>query len=149
MKYTLLFLAIIGLATLIFYNQTDTESTPYQDWNKIMLGREVLNIEVVYKPEDLQKGLSGRSNLPTDQGLLFVFDREDIHRFWMRDMNFPIDILWLDEKMKVVYIKEVALPTSYPEVFTPTTKAKYVLETPAQFVANYGIKIGYYAEILE
>ena len=60
----------------------------------------------------------------------------------MKEMNFPIDIIWLDENLKIVAIKENAMTESYPEVFTPSTPARYVLEVPAGFVQKNKISVG-------
>lgn len=90
---------------------------------------------------DRQQGLSGRSALGEDEGLFFVFTHDSRHKFWMKEMNFPIDIIWLDRNLKVVGIKENALPESYPdEVFEPQYgDARYVLEVNAGFVEQEGI----------
>ena len=55
-----------------------------------------------------KRGLSGRPNLVDGTGMLFVFKESGEHGIWMKDMRFPIDILWLDERLRVVFIKEDA-----------------------------------------
>ena len=57
-------------------------------------------------------------------------------------MNFPIDIIWIGEDMKVVYIKKNAQPISYPESYSPTIDAKYVLEVVANFSDKNNLKEG-------
>ena len=74
--------------------------------------------------------------------MLFVFDHPAQYPFWMKDMNFPIDIIWIDENLKVIFIKKNAVPESYPEVFTSPQNSKYVLEVVAGFSDKYNIKIG-------
>jgi len=74
--------------------------------------------------------------------MLFIFPKSDKQSFWMPDMRFAIDIIWLDEYMKVVHIKESATPESYPEKFTTSVPAKYVLEVPAGFSKEKGIVVG-------
>ena len=73
---------------------------------------------------------------------MFVFDQLDFHGIWMKDMKFPIDIIWLDDTQQVVTIKTYISPDSYPEVFRPTQESLYVLEVPAGFVKTAEIKIG-------
>jgi uncharacterized membrane protein (UPF0127 family) len=75
--------------------------------------------------------------------MLFVFEREDIYSFWMRNMKFPIDIVWLDKNKRVVYIKENAKPSDYPELYTPDKKAMFVIEFVDGFVKENDIDIGY------
>jgi len=61
-----------------------------------------LYVELADTPEKRAQGLSGKKELNHDRGILFVFDKSDAYSFWMKDMNFPIDIIWLDEAKKVI-----------------------------------------------
>lgn len=88
------------------------------------------------------RGLSGLTELSDGEGMLFVFDKSDKYGFWMKDMFFSIDILWIDEEGKVVHIKENATPESYPEVFKPDIPARFVLEVKAGFVKEEEIGLG-------
>lgn len=89
----------------------------------------VITIETVDTPESRQQGLSGRESIGDDEGMLFVFEEPgDDHCFWMLDMNFPIDIIWLDEDGAVVDIHEKVAPETYPESFCPKSPAQFVLE---------------------
>ena len=89
-----------------------------------------------------QRGLGGRDGILSDEAMFFVFDNSALHGIWMKDMMFPIDIFWVDETMRVISIKEGVSPSSYPEVFTPISPAKYVLETGAGFAERNQVKIG-------
>ena len=91
-----------------------------------------LTVEVAGTRQGRVRGLSGRKSLPPQQGLLFDYMRAGRHGIWMKDMFFPIDIIWLDERMRVVDIKRHALPESYPEIFFPKQPAHYVLEVNAK-----------------
>ena len=88
------------------------------------------------------KGLSDTPFLPEEVVKLFVFDTPGIHSIWMKDMNYAIDIIWVDINNKIIDIKENATPESYPESFSPKTEALYVIETKAGFVDKNKIKIG-------
>ena len=92
-------------------------------------------------PERIQ-GLSDTPYLPEDVVKLFVFDSPGMHSIWMKDMNYPIDILWVDEAGVIVHIEEKASPESYPAMFVPNTEARYVIETVAGFVVSKGIAEG-------
>jgi len=109
---------------------------------KISFNDFVWKIEIVNNFKDRAKGLSGREYLEQRTGLLFVFDKKDFHGIWMKEMNFPIDIIWLDEEFRVTDIKSAATPDSYPEVFKPKTKSLYVLEVNSGEVFESEIKIG-------
>ena len=73
---------------------------------------------------------------------IFVFDKSYKYSFWMKDMLFPIDIIWIGEDFSVVDITENAEPNSYPNLFTPREEALYVLEVNAGFSNEKGLKIG-------
>ncbi len=106
-----------------------------------------LRIEYATTPEDREMGLGGRSEIPKDYGMLFVFPIDDMHGFWMKDMLVPIDIFWLDDKGQVVFIMADVSPSSYPNVFYPTTPARYVLETVAGFASEHDINVGAQLEL--
>ncbi|MEK6821028.1 MAG: DUF192 domain-containing protein [archaeon] len=88
------------------------------------------------------RGLSGRRALAEDAGLLFVFDTADYHGFWMKEMNFPIDIIWFDDDWRVVGITPNATPQDFPKVYQPPAPTRYVLEVNAGFAAVHHLGIG-------
>ena len=119
------------------------------DWRKIYPKTQDLKIaEVMVKASVARtwaeriRGLSDTPYLPEDVVKLFVFDSLGEHSIWMKDMNYAIDIIWVDAKNKIVDIKENATPESYPEAFSPKADALYVIETKVGFVAKNNIKIG-------
>ena len=89
-----------------------------------------------------QRGLGGRDDISNDEAMLFIFGNSALHGIGMKDMRFPIDIFWIDETLRIVFIKESVLPSSYPEVFAPNVPVKYVLETRAGFARENNVKIG-------
>jgi uncharacterized membrane protein (UPF0127 family) len=78
-----------------------------------------------------QLGLGGRKLLPQDQGMLFIFGQPSVQCFWMKDMHFPIDMIWVSASRRVEYIKANVSPSSYPNTFCPNAQAKYVIELNA------------------
>lgn len=92
-------------------------------------------------PERIQ-GLSGTPYLPENVVKLFVFDAPGLHSIWMKDMKYPIDILWVSDDSEIVHIVKNATPDSYPELFLPEREAYYVIETKAGFVDDKGVEIG-------
>lgn len=101
-----------------------------------------LNVEIARTEVARQRGLSGRETIAENQGLLFIFDKPDFYGIWMKDMRFPIDILWLDEGGVIVDIKRNAVPESYPDVFYPNVPATYVLELLAHFSELHNVEVG-------
>ncbi|MCR4276320.1 MAG: DUF192 domain-containing protein [Candidatus Parcubacteria bacterium] len=98
-----------------------------------------LRIDYATTPAEREKGLGGRSSIPADYGMLFVFPKDDKYGFWMKDMLVPIDIFWLDSKGQVVSIAENVATSSYPDVFYPNMPARYVLETAAGFAQAHSV----------
>lgn len=97
---------------------------------------------VVNNDSSRTKGLSGRKSLPPDTVMLFVFYTSDKYGIWMKDMNFPIDIIWLDENKKIVKIKENVSPNTFPETFFPPTPSLYIIEANAGFVDENSLLVG-------
>ena len=108
----------------------------------IQIGGQKVEVKVVDTKEEQELGLSGHPGLEENEGMLFVFGLSEKHGFWMKDMNFAIDMIWIGEDMKIVYIKKNATPESYPEIFIPTQNAKYVLEVVAGFSEKNNVKVG-------
>lgn len=97
----------------------------------LQANRTSFHLSVADTPESRAKGLGGRENMAVDQGMIFVFSEPAMQCFWMKDMHFPIDIIWLDSDRKVVHIETDVSQESYPEKFCPQKLAKYVLELRA------------------
>lgn len=101
-----------------------------------------IHVEIADEEHERIQGLSGREVLPTDQGLLFVFETPGRYSIWMRDMRFPLDIYWIDDEGVIVDAWKNATPESYPFVFEPSAPARYVLEVVGGFSEVYNIDVG-------
>ena len=80
-----------------------------------------------------------------DEGMLFVYDRPSRQAFWMKDMKFPIDIIWLDVRGSVVHIEDglkPCIPSLTCPTYSPDKEAQYVLETVAGFSKKHQLTIG-------
>ena len=104
-------------------------------------GKDV-SVQLADTPERRRVGLSEWEEISFDEGMLFIFKNSDHHSFWMKDMSFSIDIIWIDEDFRVVYYLKEVSPETYPESFTSMDPALYVLETKAGFVDRYSVQIG-------
>ncbi len=87
-------------------------------------------------------GLSGRESLDERQAMLFVFGEPEIPQMWMKDMRFPLDIIWIDERLRIAHITRNALPESYPSIFEPPAPVKYALEINAGLADAYELDVG-------
>jgi len=88
------------------------------------------------------RGLSGRERLADGVGMLFIFPISGIYSFWMKDMNFPIDIIWLDETFKIVHIEANVEPNTFPKSFAPTLPSRYVVELNAGVASFKNLVVG-------
>ena len=101
-------------------------------------------IELMHTDEEKARGLMFRKGLDEGRGMFFVFDQEDIYPFWMKNMAFPIDIIWFDRELRAVHIEAnvPACSTDPCPVYTPGARAMYVLEIPAGAALKHGIVLG-------
>ncbi|MFZ5364699.1 MAG: DUF192 domain-containing protein [Patescibacteria group bacterium] len=102
------------------------------------------NVEIADSREKQARGLMFREHLDVDKGMLFVFDKEDIYSFWMKNTLIPLDMIWIDENGAVVSIFPDARPCSKEDCPTvkPLKKAKYVLEINGGISTEKGIGVG-------
>lgn len=108
----------------------------------IIVNNHVFNVEVADNAILLEKGLSGHAPLSSTEGMFFVFKKPDNYKFWMKDMTFPIDIIWFDSNFKIIHIEKSVDPSSYPKAFYPNSSALYVLEIKSGESDKIGLKIG-------
>lgn len=127
-------LVIIGVA-YFFYNYEYKNIRESYERTSMVLYSDLYDLSVADTPKKRDQGLSGKEKLLPNTGMFFKFDELGQQGIWMKDMNFAIDILWLDEKCKVVAFKS-ATPESFPETFTPKTEALYVVEVPVNSISD-------------
>jgi len=111
---------------------------------KVCFKKHCFSAELATTPEEHSQGLMFRKQLGADEGMLFIFPREEIHPFWMKNTYIPLDIIWLDKDKKVVFIKEGAQSCQEENcpVIYPDRKAAYVLEVISGTVGNIGLSVG-------
>lgn len=139
-----IFCILLGLvAILIKITSNGGDITPSQLVTRsIEIASTTIEVQIAQTDSARQKGLSGRRSLDPNTGMLFIFENPDFYGFWMKDMLFAIDIIWLDEDMRIVHIESSVDPTTYPQTFISKVPAKYVLEVLAGFAIQKGLKIG-------
>jgi len=123
---------------------TNSASAHGTETPAVLLGDLEIPVELAVSYAEIQRGLSGRVSLAEDKGLLFIFSRPAIYRFWMPDMNFPIDIIWINEG-KIIGINHNVSNDFDPDnpIFYYAPKpAQYVLEVNAGFAEQHGLDVG-------
>jgi uncharacterized membrane protein (UPF0127 family) len=111
-------------------------------YNTLILGGKKITIEIADSPEERQQGLSDRIALTEDTGMLFVFETSDFQHFWMKDTLIPLDILWINANKEIVHIEKNVTPDTFPQTFTSTLPARYVLEVNSGFSKKHKIQEG-------
>jgi uncharacterized membrane protein (UPF0127 family) len=114
--------------------------------NMIHINTAKLCVEIVNSSDKYSKGLSKRENLNKNEGMLFEFYEKYLPSFWMKDMNFPIDIIWIDDNKIVDISKNLSVPdentpASQLPLYSPSVPINYVLEVNAGFVEDNLIQI--------
>lgn len=97
--------------------------------DRMTFGTNTLRITTVTTVEDQAKGLGGRLSLDAAEGMLFSYQAEAANRcFWMKDMRFAIDMIWINDNKEIVQIIPNIQPESFPTSYCNERPARYVLE---------------------
>jgi len=101
-------------------------------------------VEVVSKQNDLERGLMYRASLGQDKGMLFVFSSDDKQSFWMKNMHFNLDILWISADDRIVFISRdtPACQADPCPVYTSDKEARFVLELNSGYTATHHWQVG-------
>ena len=128
---------VIVAVVYVFYFQYSIHQ------NKIVpidLNGHKLHVELVSSKDKLEKGLGGRADMCSNCGMLFEFQLPGKYSFWMKGMQFPLDLIWIYQK-KIVHI-EKNIPASYDGMLVPAQDADMVLEINAGILDQFQVKIG-------
>ena len=134
-------LCIIQLFT---FNQSFAEEIVYSHAILTTSTGEEIPVEVADTLKKRSLGLGKRASLKKGWGMLFVFEKRKPHRFWMKDMQVPLDIIWLDNH-RIVHIIHNAKPANSrdePKVMTSPIPVNFVLEIAAGQAAKLRLKTG-------
>lgn len=160
--FIIVILIILGYITYMFFSSNKNNNlTNGKDTERIniTLGNKEIKAEVAKTQYQKAKGLMFRKELEKDTGMLFVFNLEAKHTFWMANTFIPLDIIWINKDKNIVHINEntppcdnsksknIALKTiqnikNSCTLYTPREKALYVLEINAGEVKENNIKLG-------
>lgn len=116
----------------------------FQNTKELKVGSSTFRVEIRDTPKERAQGLSGRPPLDPGHGMLFLFDEPDIQRFWMKDMKFALDFVWIRGGVVVELTEGVPPPTKdqpIPRVIAPKQFVDQVLEIPAGSIKNMKIRI--------
>ncbi len=127
-------LIILVIAVILIFVQSDKP--------EIMIKDGAWQVEIADTDALREQGLSGRTSLDEKEAMLFVFETVEAQIFWMKDMKFALDIIFLDENLKIIAIEKNLAPETYPKTFGWGLRTKYVLEINANQADFYKLAIG-------
>ena len=137
------FLSIFSLLVIIpllLINRLTQNEIHYKT---VKLSGMTIKAEIADTPLKQTVGLMSKKTLPLNGGMLFIFNEEKHHGIWMRNMSFPIDIVWINKNLEIVDIVESAQPCRINcPIYLPDEKASYVLEVNAGFSKKNQLQIG-------
>ena len=148
------FVVIVGIIVittimiLIYYPvQTSIESEIVIEASVTINGKTI-EIEIADEPDERSRGLMFRESLTKDTGMLFLFDKEGFYSFWMMNVNFNLDIIWINSNGNVVHI-ERDLPSCFMScpTYAPRESARYVLELNSGVANELDLLVGSFVGI--
>lgn len=116
----------------------------YNYQKTISVNKTIINIEIANTQELKTKGLSGKNDLCSNCGMLFIYDKPDIYTFWMKDMKIPLDFIWINDNKVIELTENVPFPKASDDIkiINPKNPVNNVLEVPAGFIKQNNIKVG-------
>lgn len=134
LRYIFVGLAVVAVVLPFFFVGPPTTT--------LVSGGREYRLEIVGTAASQEKGLGGRRDMASDRGMVFVFDPPARQCMWMKDMYFPLDIIWLNRAKTVTKVVSGVTPSTYPEKFCSDDETKYVIELNAGEASKAGITVG-------
>ncbi len=133
---------IVGLvlSLLFVHHRAPPQKSAYT--HALTIGTAEMHVAFAETPAEQEQGLSGTAPLAADEGMLFIFPSQNVIPFWMKEMNYSLDIIWIGEDMKVKDISADLAPASYPKTYASKEPIKYALEVNAGFSKKNNIAAG-------
>lgn len=145
MKFREIFLSAIFVSAILIFvwgGKAQNCNAIYHNDKTIRVGSKQLKTEIVSTYFQEQTGLSGRACIAQDQAMLFDFGSLGYYPIWMKNMHFPVDMVWVNNDKQVVKLETNVFPFSYPKKFVNTQLARYVLELKSGQIRSLGIEEG-------
>lgn len=148
MRNTYLLIIFLVIAVLFFGWLTFSFSNrePSIDLPELTVGDTTLMVELADTSEKISRGLSGREKLDKDQGMLFIFPNSTRRQFWMKEMNFPLDMVFINDDRVVEVILKIPAPQAGEDgrkiQVMSSASAEMVLEVNSGWVARNRVIVG-------
>jgi len=108
----------------------------------ILIGDQSVEVFIADTPTTQARGLSRVPALSENTGMMFIFTEPHKPQFWMKDMHFALDMIWIDESLTIVDIHQNVTPDTYPETFSPMQPASAVIELTAGMIDELDVGVG-------
>ena len=130
---------LIKLSIIIIF----LTSCQNMETNQICINNTCFEIEIADDNKERSEGLMYRTALEDNKGMLFIFDESYPHSVWMKNTFIPLDIIWINENLNIVWIEKntPSCDNDPCPSYSSPEKAKYVLEINAGLAEEYGLKI--------
>lgn len=147
--FFLLSFLIITLILLKLNQKKENLSTNKQEQSYLQINGQKIPVEIAKTNAEQEKGLSGRESLPSGTGMLFIYNQPNHRSFWMKEMNFSLDFVWIREE-KIVAITENVAPQDYqpPQALGSPEPIDQALELNAGEAERLNLKIGDSVELI-
>jgi len=134
----LLFLALlVGLLVgfKVFFQENESSLT---------INGQRIKLEVADQTDEIKQGLSGRNSLAEDTGMIFLFTQKDRYSFWMKDMKFNLDFVFISDKKVIEIMENVPYPQpgELPKAIVSQEEFDKVIELNQGMVEKLDIKVG-------
>ena len=134
-----IFVVLVLIAFFLLLRDSDFINPP-----KAILGERSFTVAIADDPKERMNGLSGKEKLQKDRGMLFIFEKPDNYSFWMRDMKFPLDIIFVrgDKIVKIYHNVPAPLDQEGLPIYQTPIPSDRMLEINAGLSKEYGFKEG-------
>lgn len=141
--FAMLFLIVIGIS--LSQNYLKDNPLPFLKNPTITIGKQIFKLYIAKTDKEKEIGLSEKKSLQQDFGMLFPFERADYYSFWMKNVQFPIDMIFINGKKIVKIYQNVQPPVAKEEslaIYKPEKPADKVLEINGGLSQKYNFKEG-------
>ena len=152
-KFLIQFFLLIALITaaIVIYQKGNAVEIPFipqlPKMITLQINDSIIRAEVAETSSQRSKGLGGREQMASDSGMLFVFEKSDKHAFWMKELKFPLDFIWIKDDLVADVLENIPQPAqnepdSSLQIYSSKSAVNKVLEVNAGTVKRLNIKSG-------
>jgi len=130
--------------TTVSGNESSANNIGNESLSKVCFGAKCFYVELAVTPEERSRGLIFREHLDPDKGMLFIYQDEGVHYFWMKNTLIPLDMLWINGNREIIVISKDVQPcqTSQCPPIGPEQNVQYVLELNGGTSDKIGLAVG-------